>query len=139
MSIWWKLGGVVVGLLAAYFLVTMYGSARYKSGKSDERALWTQELVKAEKGKLEAYQAGVASVMEADKQYIETVRERIVPITKTIVERSTEYAQTPAGASICLSSDRVRGLEALTSELFPAATTPTGSAATALLTDGLGN
>lgn len=127
MSLWWKLGGVAIGLVAAYFLITMYGSARYKSGKADERTAWTQELVKAEKEKLVAYQAGVASVMNADKQYIETVREKIIPITKTIIERATAYAQTPDGASLCLPTERVSELEAFTSGLFaPATVTSSG-------------
>lgn len=138
MSIWWKLGGMAVALVAAYFLVTMYGSARYKQGKADEAAAWTQLAVKAEKEKLAAYQRGVASVIGADKQYIETIREKLVPVTKTIIERSTEYAQTDDGASLCLPSNRVRELEAFTGGLFSTAATTASSAESAVPADALG-
>lgn len=121
MTLLWKLGGVAVALLAAYFLVTMYGGARYKQGKADSDFLWSQKVIKAEKGKLVAYQAGVASVNRAEGVYHETIRDRIIPVTKTIIERSTEYAQTPAGATVCLSPERVQLLAGTRSALFPAA------------------
>lgn len=139
MSLLWKIGGVAVALVAAYFLITMYGGARYKQGKADEAAAWTDKLIVAERQKLTAYQAGVASVMDADKQYIETVREKVVPVTKTIIERATGYAQTPDGAGICLTAERVLGLEQTTGSLFDAATpTSTSGIADPLLTDAVG-
>lgn len=138
MSIWWKLGGVAVALVAAYFLVTMYGGARYKQGKADEASAWTQKIVEAERGKLASYQAGVASVMGADKQYIETVREKIIPVTKTIIERSTDYAATADGASICLPADRVRELEAFSSGLFSSTTPAAGGTDTSVPSNALG-
>lgn len=139
MSLLWKIGGVAVALVAAYFLITMYGGARYKQGKADEASAWTEKLVAAERQKLTAYQAGVASVMGADKQYIETVREKVVPVTRTIVERATGYAQTTDGAALCLPAERVHLLEQSTGSLFDTATsTPTGGVASAMLTDGLG-
>lgn len=121
MTSWlWKIGGVAVALIAAYFLVTMYGGARYKQGKADSDFAWGQKVIQAEKEKLTAYQAGVASVNLAETGYHETVREKIIPITKTIIERSTEYARTPEGAAICLSPERVQLLAGARSALFPA-------------------
>ena len=122
MNIWWKLGGAAVILAAAFLLVRMYGSGQYKRGKADERIVWSERILVAERRAAKQYQAGVQAVLNADKQYIETIREKVVPITKTIIERSTEYAQTPEGASICLPADRVHELESFTSGLF--ATTP---------------
>lgn len=120
MTLLWKLGGVAVALLAAYFLVTMYGGARYKQGKADSDFAWGQKVIQAEKDKQVAYERGVASVARAESTYHETVRTQIIPVTKTIIERSTQYAATPEGAAICLSSERVRLLDASRSALFPA-------------------
>lgn len=134
MSLLWKLGGMAVALAAVYFLITMYGGARYKQGKADEASAWTQALVDAERGKLAAYQNGVASVMNADKQYIETVRETVIPVTKTIIERASSYAQTADGAGICLDAERVFGLEQTTGSLFSTPTaTPTDGPADGML------
>jgi hypothetical protein len=138
MSLLWKLGGVAVALVAAYFLITMYGGARYKAGKADEAAAWQVKVAEAERGKLTAYQAGVASVMGADKQYIETVRERVVPVTERIIERAAEYAQTPDGASICLTADRVRELEAFSTGLFTPSAADAVSIVDGLHSDGVG-
>jgi hypothetical protein len=125
MNLWWKLGGVAVMLLAAYFLVTMYGGARYKQGQADSDSAWSAKVIQAEKEKLAAYQAGIASVGVAENTYHETVREKLIPITKTIVERAVEYAQTPEGSSICLPIERVRSLDETRSALFPPASTVT--------------
>lgn len=130
---------MAVALVAAYFLITMYGSARYKQGKADEASAWTQKIVEAEREKLSAYQAGVASVIDADKQYIETVREKIIPVTKTIIERATEYAQTPDGASICLAPDRVSELQAFSRGLFSTTAASASSTDTTVPTDTLDN
>jgi hypothetical protein len=126
MSLLWKIGMGAVAIAAAFLLIKMYGGGQYARGKADERSAWQGEMVKAEQGKLAAYQRGVASVMNADKQYINTVREKIVPIRETIIQRSADYAKTPDGASICLPSERVLWLEQTSRLLFPA--TPTASA-----------
>lgn len=139
MSLLWKIGGMAVALLAAYLLITMYGGARYKQGKADEAQIWTNITLTAERGKLRAYQDGVASVLGADKQYIETVREKLVPVTKTIIERSADYARTPDGAGICLTTERVLGLEQATSSLFDTPTSSTSGGVDAeMLADALG-
>lgn len=136
MGLLWKLGGVAIALAAAYFLVTMYGGARYKQGSADSDRAWSQKVIAAEREKLVAYQQGVASVQAADASYIETIRERVVPLTRTIVERTTAYAQTPAGATQCLAPDRVLWLEQARGSLFPPATpAPTDGTADPLHTD----
>lgn len=121
MTLLWKLGGIALACVAAYFLITMYGGARYKQGMSDSDRLWSQKVIDAEKQKLAAYQAGVASVGLAENTYHETVRERIIPVTKTIVEKAAEYAQTDSGTSMCLPSERVQLLDQARSTLFPPA------------------
>lgn len=103
-------------MLAAFGLVVwFYGRAQYRAGKSDgtsaERSLWQDQVVSAEKAKLAGYQQGVASVINSDARYIETIRTKVVPVTERIIERSTAYAATPDGALLCLTPDRVRGLE----------------------------
>ena len=121
----WKVGGglLVAGLLG--LLLWLYGGAKYRAGKADgtsaERTAWQDKVVQAERDKLTAYRAGVASVQRAEGRYIETVRDRVVPLTRTIIERSTAYAQTPAGAAICLAPDRVSWLDQQRAALFTTA------------------
>lgn len=124
MTLGWKIGGGL--LLAAVIagLVWLYGGAQRRAGKAEgqsaERTLWQDKVIEAERGKLIAYQAGVRAVQQADGRYIETVRERVVPLVRTITERTTQYAATPAGAALCLAPDRVRWLEETKRTLFPA-------------------
>jgi hypothetical protein len=123
MSLLWKLGGVAIALVAAYFLVTMYGKARYQAGQSDERTIWQAKVAEAERGKLAAFKDGLARVQAGETVYHETIRQ-LPPVTNTIVERSTRYAATPAGAAQCLAPDRVLWLDETRSALFPAAYPP---------------
>lgn len=127
MSLLWKIGGVAIALVAAYFLVTMYGGARYDAGKADERTIWQAKVVEAERGKLAAFQAGLAQQRGAETIYRETIRQ-LPPITNTIVERAVRYEQTPAGAAVCLDPVRVRLIAETRAALFPtAAPAPAGS------------
>jgi hypothetical protein len=127
MSLLWKIGGAAVALLAAYFLVTMYGKARYQTGQSDERTVWQAKVIEAEKGKLAAFQQGLAQRDAASTVYRETIR-TLPPITNTIIDRTASYATTPAGAVQCLPADRVLGIEQTRIALFPtaASTAPAG-------------
>lgn len=135
-SLIWKLGGVALACVAAYFLVTMYGGARYKQGASDSDKAWSAKVIQAQKDSMTAFERGVASVNAAEATYHETVRERIIPITKTIVERTTAYAQTPAGNIMCLPPERVRYLDEARSALFPApSATPAPSGTKPVSTD----
>lgn len=121
---WWKIGGGFIILAVIGLAIWLYGGARYKQGKADERGAWQEVVAQAERDKLKAFQAGLARVQEAEVQYHETVRDRIVPVTRTIIERSTAYAQTPEGSELCLAPARVELLAQTRSSLFPAATTP---------------
>lgn len=126
-----KIGGGLLVLAVFGLVVWFYGKAQYRAGKSDgasvERSLWQDKVVEAEREKLSAYRAGVISVVAADGRYIETVRTKVVPVVERIIERSTAYAATPDGASVCLTPDRVRGLEeALRPLLEPAPSTAAG-------------
>jgi hypothetical protein len=118
---WLKLGGGFLILAVIGLAIWLYGGARYKQGKADEAQAWTQKVVQAERDKLAAYQAGVARGQAAEAGYHETIRERVVPITKTIIERAAAYAQTPDGSSLCLPAERVSWLEQTRSSLFPSA------------------
>lgn len=117
----WKIGGVAVALLAAYFLVTMYGRARYDAGKADEGRAWQAKALDAERGKLAAFKDGLAQRDAASTVYRETIRQ-LPPITNTIIDRTARYASTPDGAVLCLPADRVSGIEQTRSALFPAPT-----------------
>lgn len=124
MSLLWKLGIGAVIAGALFLLVRMYGGKQYELGAANDSLVWQAKVLDAEKGKLAAYQAGVASVHVEDARYVETVRDRIIPITRTIVERSTAYASTPDGASQCLPAERVLWLDQTRSSLFPSTAAP---------------
>ncbi len=130
MSIGWKIGGGLLIAAALGLLVWIYGGAQYRAGKADgqssERTAWQAAVVKVEREKLAAYQAGVASVQRADDRYITNTREVLVPVTRTIIERAASYGATPEGGSLCLPADRVGLLEQTRATLFPA--TATGAA-----------
>lgn len=127
MSILWKLGGVALGCLAAWFLITQYGKARYGTGRADEASAWQAKVVEAERGRLKAFQDGLAQRDRAETIYRETIR-TLPPITNTIVERATRYAETPAGAAMCLDPIRVLGIEQTRATLFPATAAPAPTA-----------
>jgi hypothetical protein len=132
MTLLWKIGGAAVALLAAYFLVTMYGGARYAAGKADEASAWQAKAIEAERGKLAAFQQGLAQRDQASTVYRETIRQ-LPPVTNTIIDRTARYAATPDGNSLCLPADRVLGIEQTRSALFPAApATPAAGAERAL-------
>lgn len=107
----WKIGGAAVALLAAYFLVTMYGAARFAAGKSEEFATWQLKAKDAEAARFDAFREGLARREAAQVIYHDTVT-RLQPIEQRTIERVNDYARTPAGSVLCLAPDRVRGLEA---------------------------
>lgn len=131
MSVLWKIGGAVALMVAAYFLVTMYGESRYKAGVYAERVEWGAKLVKAEQDKQAAFERGLAHVQAAETVYHETIR-TLPPITNTIIERSAAYAATPEGSAVCLPAARVGLLAETRDRLFPAPApaVPGGSAGT---------
>lgn len=133
MSLLWKLGGVAILLAVGFFLVRSYGASREEAGetrgRSEERTQWQAKVIEAERGRLVAFQAGLAQRDEASTHYRETVRQ-LPPITNRIVERTTQYAATPAGAAVCLDADRVREIERDRAILF-AAPSPAAAAGSA--------
>lgn len=124
MSIWWKIGGGLILAAALFFLVKLYGGAQYRAGKNEgqlgERAAWQGKVAEAAEAKLTGFQLGIALQRQAETQYEHTTTERIIPVTRTIIERASAYAQTPAGQLVCLSPDRVLGLDQARGTLFPA-------------------
>jgi hypothetical protein len=123
MSLLWKIGGIALACAAAFLLVRMYGGAREATGRHEEAAAWQAKVTEAERGRLVAFQQGLARRDQAETVYRETIRQ-LPPITNTIVERTTRYAETPAGAARCLEPDRVLGIEQVRGSLFPATAAP---------------
>jgi hypothetical protein len=121
---WWKIGGGFIILAVIGLAIWLYGGARYKQGKADERGAWQEVVAQAERDKLKAFQAGLARVQKAEVEYLTAYRDRIVPVTRTIIERSTAYAQTPEGSELCLPAARVELLAQTRSTLFPASAAP---------------
>lgn len=117
---WFKIGGglLIAGLLG--LLIWLYGGARYHAGQADERTVWQGKVAEANAARLAGYQQGIALQREGETRYERTVTEKIVPVTRTIIERATAYAQTPAGQLVCLPADRVLALTEARSTLFPA-------------------
>lgn len=128
---WLKIGGLIGGVallgFVAFLLINGLKASSYKAGQGAERSLWEGKVAEAAQARLAGYQEAIAHQRVAEATYHETVRDRLVPITKTIVERATAYAQTPAGAAMCLDAERVHLLDQTRSALFPAApTAPAG-------------
>lgn len=114
-----KLGAGLVAIAAIWLGLTLFGNARFHAGELTEAGKWQAKVIDAERGKLAAYQAGLARAGKAETIYRET--ERVLqPITTKLIERTREYAATAAGAAVCLPADRVLWLDQARSALFPA-------------------
>lgn len=108
------LGRVLAGagaLALALALAWMHGNARYDAGQSAEAAKW-QAAIAAKERQIADLRVGqerrVADATAAFADRIMAMRPVIVRSTDTV----TKYAQTPAGAALCLSADRVLGIDA---------------------------
>lgn len=136
---WLKIGGfaLVAGLLG--LLIFLYGGSRENIGRNKERAIWQGKVAEANAARLAGYQLGIAQQREAETVYQRTIETKIVPVTRTIIERAAAYAQTPAGQLVCLAPDRVLALAEARSTLFPApAPAPAGGGLAALRPYGPG-
>jgi hypothetical protein len=118
VSLLWKIGGAAAALLAAYLLVTMYGGARYKSGKADEAAAWQKQVAAQERNMADLRAENERLGAAALNKYVERI-ETFKPVLVTNKETVTRYAQTPAGAVQCLSAERVLGITETRTALFP--------------------
>jgi len=125
---WFKIGGfaLVAGLLG--LLIWLYGGARYHAGEANERTKWEGKVAEANAAQLKGYQLGIANQRQAETVYQRTIETKLVPVTRTIIERAAAYAQTPDGQRVCLPPDRVLALTQARSALFPAPapTAPSG-------------
>lgn len=132
---WQKLAAGAGILALAAFFGWLYGHAQYHAGQLDERDKWRVEQLKAEKS------IG-AQLLEQQRQFTAAyagLAQRTAD-REPIILRSTntvrEYAQTQAGAALCLGAERVLGIDALDRELFgESAAPPAGGSAEALHTD----
>jgi len=128
---WARILGGAGALALALSLAWLYGNARYDTGKSAgtlaEAGKWQKRVEEQSARIADLRVANERKVAGATTRYVET-RERLQPIVMQSNERVREYAATPSGAVECLSSDRVRGIDASAAALGlqPTAAAPSG-------------
>lgn len=116
---WGKLLAGAGALALAAFLVWMFGNARYDAGKLAERDRWKDRQIKTavERGAMAVgYEKQLTRAAEDYANRTAAMQPIIVRSTNT-VER---YAETPAGRALCLTPDRVLGIERDAAALFAA-------------------
>lgn len=101
----------------AGFIITLYGKARFNAGILQERVAWTEIVAKAERKVADQRVATERRVVDAVERYAERVSSA-EPLVVHSKETVTRYAQTPAGAVVCLAADRLLGIEADRAALF---------------------
>jgi len=84
----WLAVGIFVLLAGMYALVIMYGDARYKEGRTEERAVWFEVVQKAQQRTLAAEQELVAVRNERDIARSERDRLR----SRVVTQAQTEIA-----------------------------------------------
>jgi hypothetical protein len=108
----------ILGMLGlAGFLLTRYGAAQRDAGKQEERVVWQDKVVAAERHIADLRAANERRVAAAQGKYVERI-ETFKPVLVTNKETVTRYAQTPAGAVQCLSAERVLGISETRAALF---------------------
>lgn len=118
-------GAGVLALVA--LMALMFGNARYAAGELAERDRWRvaqgDAAERVANQRLEdARRTGIALASQAERL---ASRQPIIVRSTNIVR---EYAQTAAGAVLCLPAERVHGIDALDRELFPTGTAaPSGA------------
>jgi len=126
----WKLLAGAGALALAAFLVIMYGNSRAHGGELEERGKWQAAQLVAEKTNGDQRVANEQRVTAAVAGWAQRFADR-QPIILRSHDTVTAYAQTPAGAALCLAPERVYGIDALDRALFPAGT-PAGAGAAAV-------
>lgn len=112
---WTRILGGAGALALALALAWLHGNARYDAGKSAgtlaEAGKWQKRVDEQSAQIADLRVANERRVAGATVRYVET-REQLQPIIVQSKERVREYAATPSGAVQCLTSDRVRGIDA---------------------------
>lgn len=126
----WKLIGGGVFLAVIGFLIVQYGAARYDQGKLQERTHWEHAARLAEISRGEERLADERRVSAAVLAYSDALAAQ-QPVILRSIDTVREYAQTPAGAVLCLPADRVWGIDADAAALGlqPAPAAPGGGSA----------
>lgn len=108
------LGGAGV-LALALALAWLHGNARYAAGKSDgtlaEAGKWRSKVDEQAAQIADLRVANERKVADATVRYVTRV-EQLQPIIVQGKETVREYEKTVAGAAMCLSPERVRGIDA---------------------------
>ena len=114
---------ILAAALFAYLgdrLISAYGEARYQSGLADGHLKQMPGVLAANE---KAAQAGLDArdrVIAADGARDGTLA-RLIPQILSAQDKVNAYAASAAGRAACLGPDRVRGIEADRTALFPAA------------------
>lgn len=118
------------GILAlAAFLVVMFGNARERDGRLAERVAARDRDVARIEQLADQRVAGERRVTDAVAAFASRAA-ALKPLILTSHDTVTSYAQTPAGAALCLAADRVSGIDALDASLFPPAAAASAGAGT---------
>lgn len=126
----WKLIGGGIFLAVIGFLIVQFGAARYDQGQMVERTRWQEAARLAEISRGEERLADERRVSAAVQFYSDALAAQ-QPLIVRSIDTVREYAQTPAGAVLCLPADRVRGIDADAAALGlqPTPAAPGGGAA----------
>ena len=110
-----------------------FGKAKFNQGELAERVKWNGIILTYEKQKEELIKRNSEQQLKAAADYAERLRGQ-QPIILRSKETVTRYAETDAGKLLCLDANRVRGIEADRTFLFPGYSTPAGSSFIAMPT-----
>lgn len=108
------LGRVLAGagaIALALALAWMHGNARYDAGKSAEAAKWQGVVAEKERTIADLRVGQEQRVAQATSHFADKLL-AMKPVIVRATDTVTRYAQTPAGAALCLSADRVLGIDA---------------------------
>jgi len=113
--IWRLLGGAAAVALLG-LLVWFYGNSREHAGKLEERLAWN-----AERALYDAKVANFNQEMADDKtKAVEDYATKLASIEPVVIENTRtieRFAATPAGRVLCLTAERVRGIENTAAQL----------------------
>lgn len=110
---------IPIVILAAALLATRATLADRTATLKAERTAWSAEIDRAEKQRAVDEARWATASASAEQAYADRLASR-EPIILHSTNTVREYATTPAGRAVCLGADRVRGIDALDSALFPA-------------------
>lgn len=113
---WTRILGGVGALALTLALAWLYGNARYEAGQMRERSEWNALSAKQHQQRAEELVAAERRVTAATANYADRLA-AIEPVVLRSRDTVTRYAQTPAGIALCLSAERVRGIDADASAL----------------------